>query len=96
MNNILLSQIFESKTCFNCNTNINNAYYCNCEYLCTYNIDIYFSKFSHRICIEKFKNIYNINIENNQIYNFKQINFTVNNISLQELFDKIETYLIFQ
>lgn len=98
MKNILLSQLFKSTTCFNCNENIKGLY-CTCEYFsaCYYvekNI-IYFYKFSHRITVyEQSENEYIIQINNRKIN--KIIYFTVSDITLKELFDKIETCVIFQ
>lgn len=98
MNNILLSEFINNANCFNCNSSNKNTF-CNCEYNYNPYYDyktIIFNKFLHVVLVKEHS-------ENEYIIKIFEINckkiiikFIVNNITLQELFDKIETSIIFQ
>lgn len=88
MKNILLSELIESENCFNCDK---LHLKCRCEYSSYHvkNIYVCFKKFSNIILIRK-------QSKNEYIISFEKNDFVIHNITLQELFEKIETCIVFQ
>ena len=101
MNNILICKLFEISNCPNCN-NVLEKSFCGCIYdfhlIKSTNLNIiphrlYFSINNKRVHIYKIKNNFNVDFFPEKI-NILEISDL--DITIVELIEQIETYLIFQ
>lgn len=89
MNNILLSEVINNTSCFNCNT-----YFCRCEYKFIVSLKNSFYFRINGILI----GVFNIKkfIENSFEVDIGFTSFKIEDVPISKLIEKIEGYLIFK